>query len=129
MSYRTYAEVCTQKEQHPMANISKIDRRAEKEKQRAAKNRREIIAAGLSRREMLRMGLLTSAGLLIPMSGLSVRARSSAGRLFDSGSGSGPSSPPTRPFVQPFTRLTVKQPAAVLNPAPTVLPNTVAGEG
>ena len=112
-----------------MANISKIDRRAEKGKQQAAKNRREIIAAGLSRREMLRMGLLTSAGLLIPMSGLSVRARSSAGRLFDSGSGSGPSSPPTRPFVQPFTRLTVKQPTAVLNPAPAILPNTVAGEG
>src|SRR5687767_16004876 len=108
MSYRTYAEVCTQKEQHPMANISKIDRRVEKEKQQAAKNRREIIAAGLSRREMLRLGLLTSAGLLVPMSGLSVRARSSAGNLlYDSGPGSGPSSPPTRPFVQAFTRMTV----------------------
>lgn len=113
-----------------MANISKIDRRAEKEKQQAAKNRREIISAGLSRRQMLKMGLLTSAGLLIPMSGLSVRARSSAGRyLFDSGPGSGPSSPPTAPFVQAFTRMTVKQPTATLNPAPTVVPNTAAGEG
>ena len=113
-----------------MANISKIDRRAEKEKQQAAKNRREIVAAGLSRRDMLRMGLLTGAGLLVPMSGLSVRARTSAGRPFyDSGSGSGPGSPPTPPFVQPFTRLTVKQPTAVLNPAPTVIPNTAAGEG
>ena len=113
-----------------MANISKIDRRAEKEKQQAAKNRREIVAAGLSRREMLRLGLLTSAGLLIPMSGLSVRARTSAGRyLFDSGPGSGPSSPPTPPFVQPFTRMTVKQPSAVLNPTPTVIPNAAAGEG
>ena len=113
-----------------MANISKIDRRAEKEKQQAATNRREIVAAGLSRRDMLRMGLLTGAGLLVPMSGLSVRARTSAGRPFyDSGSGSGPASPPTPPFVQPFTRLTVKQPTAVLNPAPTVIPNTAAGEG
>jgi hypothetical protein len=113
-----------------MANISKIDRRAEKEKQQAAKNRREIIAAGLSRRDMLKMGLLTSAGLLVPMSGLSVRARTSAGNLlYDSGSGSGPSSPPTRPFVQPFTRMTVKQPVATLNPLPTALPNTGAGEG
>jgi FtsP/CotA-like multicopper oxidase with cupredoxin domain len=112
-----------------MANISKINRRAEKEKQQAAKNRREIISAGLSRREMLRLGLLTSAGLLVPMSGLSVRARSSAGRLFDSGSGSGPSSPPTPPFVQAFTRMTVKQPVAALNPTPTAVPNTVAGEG
>src|SRR5918997_6257962 len=99
-----------------MANISKIDRRAEKEKQRAARNRREIVAAGLSRRDMLKMGILTGAGLLVPMSGLSVRARSSAGRLlYDSGSGSGPSSPFTRPFVQPFTRMTVKQPTSVLN--------------
>jgi FtsP/CotA-like multicopper oxidase with cupredoxin domain len=113
-----------------MANISKIDRRAEKEQQQAAKNRREIVAAGLSRREMLRLGLLTSAGLLIPMSGLSVRARTSAGRPFyDSGPGSGPSSPPTPPFVQPFVRLTVKQPSAVLNPVPTVIPNTADGEG
>jgi FtsP/CotA-like multicopper oxidase with cupredoxin domain len=112
-----------------MANISKIDKRAEKLKQRAAKNRREIISAGLSRRDMLKMGLLTTAGLLVPMSGLSVRARTSAGRLLDSGPGSGPSSPPTRPFVQPFTRMTVKQPVAQLNPAPTVLPNIAGGEG
>lgn len=113
-----------------MANISKINRRAEKEKQQAAKNRREIISAGLSRRDMLRMGLLTSAGLLIPMSGLSVRARNSAGSfLFDSGPGSGPSSPPTTPFAQPFVRMTVKQPTATLNPTPTALPNTAAGEG
>ena len=62
-----------------MANISKINRRAEKEKQQAAKNRRELISAGLNRRDMIKMGLLTSAGLLIPMSGLSVRARTSAG--------------------------------------------------
>jgi len=113
-----------------MANISKINRKAEKLKQQAAKNRREIVAAGLSRRDMLRMGLLTGAGLLVPMSGLSVRARSSAGSLlFDSGPGSGPSSPPTTPFVQPFVRMTVKQPVASLSPTPTAVPNTAAGEG
>src|SRR5215207_3651146 len=112
-----------------MANISKIDRRAEKEKQQAAKNRRELIAAGLGRRELIKMGLLTGAGLLVAKSGLSVRARTSAGRLLESGSGSGPSSPFTRPFVQPFTRMTVKQPTTVLNPAPTVIPNTTGGEG
>ncbi len=112
-----------------MANISKINRRAEKEKQQAARNRREIIAAGLSRRDMIKMGLLTGAGLLVPMSGLSVRARSSAGRLLDSGSGSGPSSPPTRPFVQDFVRMTVKQPVATLNPPPSVMPNITGGEG
>lgn len=93
-----------------MANISKIDKTADKKKQQAARNRREIIAAGLSRREMLKMGLLTSAGVLVATRGLSARALNSAGHL-DSGSGN-PSSPPTAPFVQPFTRMTVKQPVA-----------------
>ena len=99
-----------------MANISKRDRTREKRSELAAKNRREIIAAGLSRREMLKMGLLTTAGLLVPMSGLSVRARNSAGHFYDSGPGSGLSSPPTTPFSQAFTRMTVKQPVASLNP-------------
>ena len=110
-----------------MANISKIDKKAEKEKQQAARERREIIKAGLSRRDMIKLGLLTSAGLFIPKRGLSARALNSAGAP-SSGSGS-PSSPPTTPFVQPFTRMTVKQPVATLNPAPTVIPNFGAGEG
>ena len=110
-----------------MANISKKNRTAEKERQQAATNRREIIAAGLNRREMLRMGLLTSAGLLVAKKGLSARALNSAGHL-DSGSGN-PASPSTTPFVQPFTRMTVKQPVASLTPAPTIAPNTAAGEG
>lgn len=109
-----------------MANISKIDRKLEKEKLDAAKNRREIIAAQLSRRDLMKMGLLTGAGLLVAKSGLSVRARTAAGSF--SGGGM-PSSPPTRPFVQPFTRMTVKQPVATLNPTPTVVPNSIAGEG
>ncbi|HEX8090727.1 MAG TPA: multicopper oxidase domain-containing protein [Blastocatellia bacterium] len=110
-----------------MANISKIDGRAEKEKQQAAGNRREIIAGGLSRRDMIKMGLLTGAGLLIPKKGLSARSLNSAGHIA-SGGGS-PASPPTTPFSQPFTRMTVKQPVAALNPAPTVLPNVSGGEG
>ncbi len=110
-----------------MANISKIDKKAEKEKQRAASERREVVKAGLSRRDMIKMGLLTSAGLFIPKNGLSARALNSAGAL--ASGGGNPSSPPTPPFVQPFTRMTVKQPVATLNPAPTILPNVGAGEG
>ncbi|HST20863.1 MAG TPA: hypothetical protein VLR90_07090, partial [Blastocatellia bacterium] len=110
-----------------MANISKIDKKAEKEKQRAASERREIVKAGLSRRDMIKLGLLTSAGLFIPKNGLSARALNSAGAL--ASGGGNPSSPPTTPFVQPFTRMTVKQPVATLNPAPTILPNVGAGEG
>jgi FtsP/CotA-like multicopper oxidase with cupredoxin domain len=108
-----------------MAFISKKDRRREKETREAAKNRREIIAAQLSRRDLMKMGLLTGAGLLVAKSGLSVRARTAAGSF----SGGMPSSPPTRPFVQPFARMTVKQPVASLNPTPTVVPNSLAGEG
>ena len=41
----------------------------------AAKNRRELIAAGLtSRRDLCKMGLLTAGGMLVAKSGLSARA-------------------------------------------------------
>lgn len=48
-----------------MVYVSKRNRRRERERKLAAKNRREIIAAGLSRREMIKLGLLTSAGMLV----------------------------------------------------------------
>ena len=117
-----------------MANISKRNRKLEKENYEAQKNRREIIAAQLSRREMMKMGLLTSAGLLVATKGLSARARNSAGHFISGGGGGGvlpntPPSPPTSAFTQAFTRFQVKQPVAALNPAPTIAPNTGAGEG
>ena len=108
-----------------MANISKIDRRRNKEKQAAALNRREIISAQLSRRDMVKMGLLTSAGLLVRKTGLSARAMSRTGFAPDGQ----PSSPPTRAFIEDMPRLPIKQPVAALNPAPTIAPNTAAGEG
>ena len=53
----------------------KVSRRRFKEMCDAAKNRRELIAAGLtSRRDLLRMGLLTAGGMLVAKSGLSARA-------------------------------------------------------
>ena len=53
----------------------KVSRRRFKEMCNAAKNRRELIAAGLtSRRDLFKMGLLTSGGMLIAKSGLSARA-------------------------------------------------------
>jgi FtsP/CotA-like multicopper oxidase with cupredoxin domain len=108
-----------------MANISKTDRRRKKEKQAAALNRREIISAQLSRRDMVKMGLLTSAGLLVSKTGLSARAMSRTGFAPDGQ----PNSPPTRAFIEDMPRLTIKQPVAALNPAPTIAPNTAAGEG
>jgi hypothetical protein len=87
-----------------MANISKRNRRKAKEILDAAKNRRELIAARLSRRDLMKMGLLTSAGFLIPRKGLSARAI--GGGDFNSGcygfygQGGTPVSPPTTPFVE-----------------------------
>jgi FtsP/CotA-like multicopper oxidase with cupredoxin domain len=81
-----------------MAYISKRNRRRERERKNAAKNRREIIAAGLSRREMMKLGLLTSAGMLVPVKGLSARARNSAGMLDDIPC----ESPRTTPFLEPL---------------------------
>ncbi|HSE32144.1 MAG TPA: hypothetical protein VLA93_11280, partial [Pyrinomonadaceae bacterium] len=106
-----------------MAYISKRNRRKEKDRQTAANNRSELIAAGFKRRDLLKMGLLTSAGMLIPKKGLSAHPINSAGMVFDD-----PQSPPTTPFVENMPRLQVLAPVASLTPAPTIAPNTAAGE-
>ncbi len=107
-----------------MVYISKRNKTKEKERENAAKNRRELIAARLSRRDLMKMGLLTSAGLLIPKRGLSARALNSAGE---------PTlwmpSPPATPYVEPLFIPPIAQPVPALSPAPTAAPNTGAGEG
>jgi FtsP/CotA-like multicopper oxidase with cupredoxin domain len=88
----------------------------------AAKNRRELIAAGLtSRRDLFKMGLLTTGGLLIPKIGLSARGRSILPT-------SQAASPPTRSFIEPLFIMPQATPVHSLNPAPTIAPNTGAGE-
>src|SRR5262249_46158865 len=52
----------------------KISRARYREMMAAAKNRRELIAAGLtSRRDLLKMGLLTTGGMLVAKRGLRPR--------------------------------------------------------
>ena len=104
-----------------MANIS----RREREREIAAHNRRELIAAGFTRRDLVKMGLLTAAGLLIPKKGLSAFPRSRSGFVLDDDR---PISPATTPFVEEMPRLPVLRPVASLTPKPTIAPNTVAGE-
>jgi FtsP/CotA-like multicopper oxidase with cupredoxin domain len=115
-----------------MANISKRNRRREKEVLDSAKNRREIIAAQLSRRDLMKMGLLTTAGFLIPKNGLSARApQFGGGGSFGGGcygfygqSGT-PVSPPTTPFVEALPIMPIHQPVTQFTgPAPTANPNT-----
>ena len=77
----------------------------------AQRNRQEIVKAKLSRREMMRLGLLTAGGAT------DRQDRASAARAFaDDGSLTfvkgvdGPPSPPAAPWVQPMPILPVKAP-------------------
>src|SRR5260370_11228808 len=57
----------------------KVSKARHREMVAAAKNRRELIAAGLtSRRDLMKMGLLTAGGMLVAKSGLSARAHAQA---------------------------------------------------
>ena len=87
---------------------------------RARANRQELIAARLSRRDMVRMGLLGTGGFLVAQRGLSAWAsRGSADNL-------GLDSPRLEPFVEPLPIMPVlpARPKSALNPAPTIQPNT-----
>jgi FtsP/CotA-like multicopper oxidase with cupredoxin domain len=108
----------------------KVSRRRWKEMYRAFKNRQELIKAGLDRRALFNMGLLTGAGLLIAKKGLSSRAWADWGsgdcRYGTSGCGNC-ASPPTTPWTQLMPIPPVKQPIALSSltgPAPTIAPNT-----
>src|SRR5262245_20978362 len=86
----------------------------------AAQNRRELIAAGFGRRELFKLGLLSSSGYLVTKGGLSARA--------DHGSDNN-QSPRTTAFVDPLPIPPTKVAVPSLSPAPTLAPNTAAGEG
>jgi FtsP/CotA-like multicopper oxidase with cupredoxin domain len=112
----------------------KVSRRRYREMINAAKNRRELITAGLtSRRDLFKMGLLTATGMLVAKNGLSTRAWAQSPQ-FQQGvpnlcAGAGlPASPPTRPFIEPLPIMPVAQTVASLTPTPTIAPNTAAGE-
>ena len=101
-----------------------------REAENARKNRWDIIQARshgqVSRRDLIKMGLFTSAGLLVPISGLSPFARSA---FADSNIPTGlPASPlfGVQAFSAPMPRFDVfqRQPVSVLNPAPTAQANT-----
>src|SRR5689334_14795972 len=101
-----------------------------REAEQARRNRWEIIKANsqgqVSRRDLIKMGLFTGAGLLVPISGLSPFARSA---FADSNIPTGlPASPlfGVQPFSTPMPRFDLfpRQAVSVLNPAPTAQANT-----
>src|SRR5258706_9599269 len=53
-----------------MPYISKRNRRREKEVQQALNNRLELVKEGFTRRDLIKMGLMSTAGILIPKGGL-----------------------------------------------------------
>ena len=53
-----------------MPYISKRNRRKEREVQQALNNRLELVKERFTRRDLMKMGLMTTAGVLIPKSGL-----------------------------------------------------------
>jgi FtsP/CotA-like multicopper oxidase with cupredoxin domain len=78
--------------------------------QRTMDVQREITQAGLKRRDLLKMGLLSAGtGMLLPISGLSMRAA-----FADGGGCPVPGvdiiSPPTRPWIEELPRLHEQQP-------------------
>ena len=122
----------------------KVSRKRYKEMQNAAKNRRELIAAGLtSRRDLFKMGLLTAGGMLIAKGGLSARALPGQQTTIPpSGSnqnclpGNQAASPATTPFVVPLNVMPTPAQTPVgslvngqgVVTAPTICPNTAGGE-
>jgi hypothetical protein len=81
----------------------------------ALRNRQELIAAGLtSRRDLMKLGLLSTAGTLIAKHGLSSRVANAKDIV----------SPRTRAFVEPLPIPAVKRPLvaglAGLTPYPTI---------
>ena len=130
----------------------KVSKRRYKEMCEAAKNRRELIAAGLtSRRDLFKMGLLTAGGMLIAKKGLSAQTVLTAGQNVNGTSvktnnppssgqnmspgtnqncvpGNQTASPATRPFIQPLPVMPVAKTVSSLSPAPTENPNVAAGE-
>lgn len=77
----------------------------------ARRNRSEIVASRLTRRDLIKMGLVSSAGYLVAKKGLSSRV-----------SGQALESPPTRPFVEPLPIPPIKEPVPALEPAPDIMP-------
>src|SRR4029077_3205620 len=109
----------------------KVSRRRYKEMCEGAKHRRELIAAGLtSRRDLIKMGLLTAGGMLVAKKGLSARTQGvttnnppSSGQNTSPGTnqncvpGNQLASPATRAFIQPLTVMPLAQRVASLSPA------------
>jgi len=87
----------------------------------ARRNRVELVEAGLTRRDLIQLGLLTGAGYLVAKLGLSTRA---------AGGGGMPMSPRTTPWVEelPVSSNAIPVDVEALGARPTKALNFTAGE-
>jgi FtsP/CotA-like multicopper oxidase with cupredoxin domain len=101
-----------------------------REAENARRNRQEIMRAystgHISRRDLIKMGLFTGAGMLVTVNGLSPFARSVYGDDIPTGLPPSPIPGNVKPFTAAMPRLDLipRQPVSVLNPAPTAEANT-----
>ena len=100
--------------------MGKLESARAKLARESRRNRQEILRAGLGRRELVQLGLLTSAGYLIGKRGLSAMADGGGGGRCRPGD-----SPHTRAFVEPLPipPLLPERGPGFLDPAPTECPN------
>jgi FtsP/CotA-like multicopper oxidase with cupredoxin domain len=121
----------------------KVSKTRWKEMVSAFRNRQELIKARLtSRRDLLKLGLLSASGMLLAKHGLSARAQS-PGQIAPPSSGDGntspgtnqnclpgnqTASPRTQPFIDPLPVMPIASRVNTLTPTPTICPNTAAGE-
>src|SRR5438067_568058 len=108
------------------ARGERVSRARWKEMYQAFQNRQELIKAGLtSRRDLMRLGLLTAGGMLIPKIGLSSWGGGDC-RYGSTGCGNC-ASPPTTPWTMAMPISPVKQAiplSSLSGPAPSINPNT-----
>src|SRR5882762_7980752 len=108
-------------------NASKARRRdAERARQNRAEIVRELSWGRVSRRDLIKWGLFTSAGLLAPIRGLNPFVGTASADDFNIPTGA-PRSPlfGVQPFTQPMPRFDVlpRNPVSSLNPFPTARSN------
>ena len=119
-----------------MAFISKRNRRREKEEHQALNNRLELVKAGFRRRDLMKMGLMTGAGVLIPKLGLThvqgqTLSSSFSSGCYGGGCNVGCSPQPARVFVDPLPIPPVLPARPITDPGlqfgatPQVCPNNV----
>src|SRR5205807_9264337 len=91
-------------EEPAMVFISKRNRRREREVQQALNNRLELVKEGFTRRDLMKMGLMTGTGVLIPKVGLThaQTTSSSFSRGCFSGCDIGCSPQPAQVFIDPM---------------------------